>query len=93
MSIVDDLADEDISVVIHLFDPSLPNCTKLDNILDSLAASGFQRIKFLRMNISKTAFAVDKIALPILQIYKGGDHVETITNVHMEVILSIISFV
>ena len=89
MSIVDNLAKEDVTVVVHLFAPDLTHCVELHSMLNSLAAIEFQHTKFVCLDIAKNNIKVDKVALPMLQLYRGGDLVDTVAAVHLEVDISV----
>ena len=89
VSIVDNLAKEDVTVVVHLFAPDLTHCVELHSMLNSLAAIEFQHTKFVCLDIAKNNIKVDKVALPMLQLYRGGDLVDTVAAVHLEVDISV----
>ena len=40
-------------------------------------------------DIAKNNIKVDKVALPMLQLYRGGDLVDTVAAVHLEVDISV----
>ena len=88
VNIVENLAKEGTIVVVHLFDPSLAKSIQLHEMLVSLATVEFQRTKFLCLDISESKIEVDKVALPMLQLYQNGELVDTIAPVHLEVLIS-----
>ena len=61
-----------VVVVLHLYEPSVPTCTRLNRILDELAGS-MPQVKFLRMPAADNGMAVDRVALPILSLYRGQE--------------------
>ena len=89
VNIVENLSKEDVLVVVHLLDPQLPKCVQLNSMLHNLASVEFRRTKFLSLDLSENEIEVDRLALPMLQLYRNGDLVETIAPVHMEVIVMI----
>lgn len=70
-----DLADSRVFVIVHLYEPSVLTCVRMNRILDELAHLN-QNVKFMRMAASNNMIEVDRMALPILTVYKGGATVE-----------------
>jgi len=71
---VDELEKEDprVRVVVHLYEPSVSVCTRLNRILDEIAPL-MTSVKFLRLQAKANDVAVDRVALPILQVYRAGE--------------------
>uniref|UniRef100_A0A7S3GW90 Phosducin domain-containing protein n=1 Tax=Spumella elongata TaxID=89044 RepID=A0A7S3GW90_9STRA len=69
-----------VVVVVHLYEPSVQTCIRLNVLLDEIAASQ-PTIKFLRMQASSNEIVVDRVALPILTVYRGGETIETLAGI------------
>ena len=70
-SALDD-ADSRTVVAVHLYEPSIPTCARLNRILDELAAA-MPTLLFLRMPASANGVSVDRVALPMVSLYRGGE--------------------
>ena len=72
--LVDELDREDsrVLVVLHLYEPSVPTCVRLNRLLDDIAAAR-PRVKFLRMPGGSNGISLDRATLPILSLYRGGE--------------------
>ncbi|KAL7748665.1 hypothetical protein RI367_006076 [Sorochytrium milnesiophthora] len=62
----------DVSVLIHLYQPFIPDCTKLNKMMTMLARR-FGYAKFLRILSTEADASFDHVALPALLVYRGGD--------------------
>lgn len=78
-----DKEDPRVYVVVHLYETSVQNCVRLNVQLEELA-SRRPDVKFLRMNASLNQIAIDRIALPILTVYRGGNTVNTFAALDQE---------
>ena len=88
---MENLAKENVLVVVHLFDPHSTKSIELQDMLVSLAPVEFQGTKFLCLDICKNNIEVDKVALPMLQVYQNGELMDTIAPVHLEVLIVMIN--
>lgn len=64
-----DKTDPRVMVIIHMYEPSVPSCNKLNTHLEQ-AARQMSYASFLRMRPKK---GFDTIALPVLIIYRNGE--------------------
>ena len=64
--------DSRVVVIVHLYEPSIPTCVRMNRFLEEISTS-MRDIKFLRMSASANLIEVDRLTLPILNIYKGGE--------------------
>lgn len=72
-------------VVVHLFEPSLHCCNSMNRILEELAAdAAYLHVKFIRMEASANGLEVDRLTLPILQLYRGGAVATTLAGIAHE---------
>jgi len=78
-----DKEDARVFVVVHLYETSLQSCVRLNVHLEQLAARR-PDVKFLRMNASLNQVTIDRIALPILTVYRGGKTVDTFAALDQE---------
>mmetsp|Transcript_39730 Transcript_39730/g.124082 ORF Transcript_39730/g.124082 Transcript_39730/m.124082 type:complete len:385 (-) Transcript_39730:46-1200(-) len=83
-----DKVDPRVFVVVHLYEPYIHLCQRMNRTLEVLARR-HPTVKFLRMRADHcrqvTGTAFDAIALPTLIIYKGGKTVNTVVRVQDEV--------
>uniref|UniRef100_A0A7R9UGG9 Phosducin domain-containing protein n=1 Tax=Pinguiococcus pyrenoidosus TaxID=172671 RepID=A0A7R9UGG9_9STRA len=83
-----DAVDPRAFVVVHLYEPFVHLCTKMNRVLEILARRQ-PSVKFLRMRADEcrrtTGQEFDAIALPTLLVYRGGQTVATIVRVQDEV--------
>jgi hypothetical protein len=79
---VDEVDKEDprTAVVVHLYEPSVQHCVRLNRFLDELSRS-MKHVKFLRMKASSNEIEVDIVALPILNIYRGGELITVLAGI------------
>jgi len=82
MDLPDEVDKEDSStfVVVHLYEPFIRSCDLLSRALQSLAAK-YQAVKFLNLKASASGNKIDKVALPILNIYKAGKILVCLTRI------------
>jgi len=73
-----DNVDQNIIVIVHLYDPDVHTCLRLNKILEEICETMIN-IKFVRMQTT-----IDKVALPIINIYKGGEVVTVIAAIAAE---------
>lgn len=76
--------DSRVVVVVHVFEPAISSCVRINRFLEEIAATSMQNVKFLRMQASSNQIEVDRVALPILNIYKGGELVQALVAVANE---------
>jgi hypothetical protein len=69
-----DSEDRRVFVVVHLFEPSVLSCIRMNRLLEEIAHT-HRNVKFLRMHASVNEIEVDRMTLPILTVYKGGETV------------------
>jgi hypothetical protein len=81
-SALDD-ADSRIVVAVHLYEPSIPTCARLNRILDELAAA-MPTLLFLRMPASANGVSVDRVALPMVSLYRGGESLGALAGIAHE---------
>mmetsp|Transcript_17301 Transcript_17301/g.34717 ORF Transcript_17301/g.34717 Transcript_17301/m.34717 type:complete len:325 (+) Transcript_17301:441-1415(+) len=67
-----DEADPRVNVVVHMYEPYVPACKSINNMLENLARR-MKWCKFLRLHCFKANPNFDPIALPVLMVYKGGE--------------------
>lgn len=72
--------DSSTIVVVHLYEPAVSYCVRLNRILDQLAMS-MPTIKFLRLKASENNIPIDRMTLPILTFYRGGETVDTVAGI------------
>jgi hypothetical protein len=68
----------DVTVLVTLFDRGVVACVKLNKYLEELARTQFKHVKMIRMDASESAdcgISIDRVALPILQVYFHGEFV------------------
>jgi hypothetical protein len=70
-----DNADPRAFVVVHMYEPYIDDCKKINRLLESLARK-MSWCKFLRLHCFKANPNFDVIALPVIMVYKGGELVE-----------------
>lgn len=73
-----DNVDKNIIVIVHLYDPDVHTCLRLNKILEEICETMIN-IKFVRMQTT-----IDKVALPIINIYKGGEVITVIAAIAAE---------
>jgi len=66
--------DSTTKVVLHLYEPEMPSCTRLNTHLSSIARA-YLSTKFLRARASHVDFALDAAhyVLPTILVYQGGE--------------------
>ncbi|ORZ40600.1 thioredoxin-like protein [Catenaria anguillulae PL171] len=70
-----------VSVIIHLYEPYITECQLLNKHLTALAPK-FAHAKFLRMRASSSPSTnLDPVALPVLQVYRGGNLVSNLVRI------------
>ena len=78
-----DCIDPRVVVIVHLYEPSISCCTRMNRYLEEIARK-MTGIKFLRMHASKNGIELDRMTLPILNIYHGGKHVVSLAGIAEE---------
>eukprot|EP01041_Mallomonas_annulata_P001584 gene1584-3061_t len=72
-----DKEDNRVIVMVHLYETSVQSCVRLNRHMEELAVRR-PDWKLLRMNASSNSIEIDRIAMPILTIYRGGRVVNTL---------------
>lgn len=72
--------DARVWVVVHLYEPALQVCVRMNNLLEEIATK-MTHVKFLRMQCSSNAIEIDRVALPTLTIYRGGNMQQTLAAI------------
>ena len=67
-----DNEDSRVIVVVHLYETSVQSCIRMNRFLEEMCRT-MPEIKFLRMSASSNEIEVDRLTLPILNIYRGGN--------------------
>ncbi|GMH99374.1 hypothetical protein TrLO_g14578 [Triparma laevis f. longispina] len=67
-----DNADPRVNIVVHMYEPYVDDCKKINKLLEQLARR-MNWCKFLRLHCFKANPNFDPIALPVLMVYKGGE--------------------
>ncbi|KAJ3349692.1 hypothetical protein GGF32_005316 [Allomyces javanicus] len=67
-----DMEHKETPVLIHLYERYIPECARLNRHLTDLA-SKYGYVKFLRLVASHADKDFDHLALPTIQVYRGGD--------------------
>lgn len=75
-----DLEDVRVLVVVHLYESSVNSCTRMNRFIEEIARS-MSHIKFLRMHASRNEIELDRMTLPILNIYRGGKSVTVLAGI------------
>lgn len=75
--------DPRIVVVVHLTDPSLPPCRRLEALLDGLARRR-PEILFISMTLHEAGQQFDSEVMPVLAFYQAGLVVDTLFQVTAE---------
>jgi hypothetical protein len=78
-----DEEDPRVVVVVHLYEPSIQSCTRMNRFIEEMARS-MSQIKFLRMHASSNEIILDRMTLPILNIYQGGKSVTVLAGIAEE---------
>mmetsp|Transcript_25700 Transcript_25700/g.24564 ORF Transcript_25700/g.24564 Transcript_25700/m.24564 type:complete len:299 (+) Transcript_25700:147-1043(+) len=78
-----DNEDPRVVVVVHLYEPSVQSCTRMNRFLEEMART-MSDIKFLRMHASSNEIELDRMTLPILNIYKAGNSVTVLAGIAEE---------
>ena len=78
-----DSEDVRVLVIVHLYEPSVNSCTRMNRFIEEIARS-MSSIKFLRMHASRNEIELDRMTLPILNIYKGGKSVTVLAGIAEE---------
>jgi Phosducin len=78
-----DCMDPRVVVIVHLYEPSISSCTRMNRYLEEIARK-MTGIKFLRMHASRNGIELDRMTLPILNIYHGGKHVVALAGIAEE---------
>ncbi|KAI9219915.1 Phosducin-domain-containing protein [Blastocladiella britannica] len=68
------------AVVVHIYEPSIPDCNTLNGLLIPLS-SRYARAKFVRIRAAAADPDMDPVALPVLQVYRGGSLVSNMVRV------------
>ena len=64
--------DKRVVVVVHLYESSVQACVRMNRFLEEMVRT-MPEIKFLRMHASSNQIEVDRLTLPILNIYRAGE--------------------
>ena len=78
-----DSEDVRVLVIVHLYEPSVNSCTRMNRFIEEIARS-MSSIKFLRMHASRNEIELDRMTLPILNIYRGGKSVTVLAGIAEE---------
>ena len=79
---LEEVENEDLTVlvIVHLFEPSVTACVRLNRVLDEVAPHMPTR-KFLRLQGAASGMALDRVTLPILTFYRGGESVLVLAGI------------
>lgn len=69
--------DPRVVVVVHLIDPRLPPCRRLEALLEVIARRR-PEISFISMNVEEAGQDYDPEVMPLLALYQAGEVVDTI---------------
>lgn len=75
--------DPRVFVIVHLYETSIPSSVRMNRFLEEIARDK-PNFKFLRMNASSSGIEIDRVTLPILNIYKNGESVDVIAGIAVE---------
>ena len=64
--------DKRVVVVVHLYESSVQACVRMNRFLEEMVRT-MPEIKFLRMHATSNQIEVDRLTLPILNIYRAGE--------------------
>lgn len=78
-----DNEDPRVVVVVHLYEPSVNSCTRMNRFIEEMART-MSQIKFLRMHASSNEIELDRMTLPILNIYRGGKSITVLAGIAEE---------
>lgn len=78
-----DCEDPRVIVVVHLYEPTVSSCTRMNRFIEEIART-MTEIKFLRMHASRNEIELDRMTLPILNIYRGGKIVTVLAGIAEE---------
>lgn len=67
-----DKTDPRAYLVVHMYEPGIPECKKVNRFLEGLARD-MPWVRFLRLHAMKANMNIDHIALPIVMVYKAGE--------------------
>ncbi|ORY87461.1 hypothetical protein BCR35DRAFT_317717 [Leucosporidium creatinivorum] len=84
LSAVED-EEEDVAVVLHLYEPEIEACAVLNQHLSSIARS-YPQTKFIRALATEVDFSADmeEDTLPTMLVYRGGDLETTLVRPDLE---------
>lgn len=78
-----DCEDPRTIVVVHLYEPSVSSSTRMNRFIEEMART-MTNLKFLRMHASRNEIAIDRMTLPILNIYRGGKSITVLAGIAEE---------
>lgn len=78
-----DCEDPRVIVVVHLYEPTVSSCTRMNRFIEEMART-MTELKFLRMHASRNEIELDRMTLPILNIYRGGKIVTVLAGIAEE---------
>lgn len=78
-----DNADPRVNVLVHLYEPSIRSCVALNRYLEDIAAK-HPTCKFLRMKASASGIHIDRVAFPMLTLYRAGETVQVFAGLEEE---------
>lgn len=65
--------DKRVFVVVHLYEPGITSCVRMNRILEDISHSpSMTHVMFLRMACSRNGLKIDRVAFPMVSIYRGG---------------------
>lgn len=74
----------DVTVVVHIYEPHIRICNKLNAHLDDIAKK-WRSTKFVRLKSSLSGVHVNPSMLPALSIYRAGQQLSVIKNFRDEI--------
>lgn len=78
-----DSEDPRVFVLVHMHDPSVPVSAKCNEYFEELSVRR-NSWKFLMMRMEDAPVQIDKVALPIITIYKRGEIVQILAGITYE---------
>lgn len=78
-----DHEDPRVVVVVHLYESSVSASTRMNRFIEEMART-MTSIKFLRMHASRNEIEIDRMTLPIMNIYRGGKSITVLAGIAEE---------
>lgn len=78
-----DNVDARVFVIVHVYERGISSCNTMNGYLTSIASTMINT-KFIRICASENDIEIDRIILPCLNIYKGGELLVSLNTLEIE---------